>query len=66
MGLTWRSWWDGGNVGGPIATRWEIDHWPTVVVIDHKGVVRDVTPGWPPAKELDALLDKLVDEAGKK
>jgi peroxiredoxin len=65
-GLAWRSWWDGGHVGGPIATRWEIDHWPTVVVIDHKGVVRDVSAGWPPRKELDALLDKLVAEAGKK
>jgi hypothetical protein len=65
-GLAWRAWWDGGDVGGPIATRWEIDHWPTVIVIDHKGVVRDITPGWPDAKELDALLDKLVAEARKK
>lgn len=65
-GMAWRSWWDGGDVGGPIATRWDIDHWPTVIVIDHKGVVRDITLGWPPAKELDATLDKLVAEARKK
>ena len=38
--VTWRSWWDGGNTSGPIATRWNVRSWPTVYVLDHKGVIR--------------------------
>jgi hypothetical protein len=37
--ITWRSWWDGGEQG-PIATRWNASAWPTVYVIDAKGVIR--------------------------
>lgn len=63
--LTWRTWWDGGNVGGPIATRWEVDHWPTLFLIDHKGIVRHISLGWPERKAADELIDKLVAEAVK-
>jgi thiol-disulfide isomerase/thioredoxin len=38
-GMTWRSWWDRGT-GGSIAHRWAVEGWPTVFVLDHKGVVR--------------------------
>jgi len=38
--MSWRSWWDGGNTQGPIATRWGVRSWPTIYVLDHKGVVR--------------------------
>ena len=38
--LSWRSWWDGGNTRGPIATKWGISGWPTIYVVDHKGVIR--------------------------
>jgi hypothetical protein len=64
--LSWRSWWDGGGVGGPIATRWEIDLWPSVVLIDHKGVVRAFYSGWPERKVLDAEIDKWVKAAEAK
>ena len=58
-GLEWRSWWDGGGVGGPIATRWRITRWPTVYVIDAKGVIRymDVR-----GTELDRAVDTLLAE----
>ena len=58
-GLDWRSWWDGGGVGGPIATRWKINRWPTVYVIDAKGVIRykDVR-----GDELDRAVDALLAE----
>jgi len=57
--LEWRSWWDGGGVGGPIATRWKITRWPTVYVIDAKGVIRymDVR-----GAELDRAVDTLLAE----
>jgi len=38
--MTWRSWWDGGTTDGPIATRWNVNSWPTTYVLDPKGVVR--------------------------
>ncbi len=38
--LTWRSWWDGGNTAGPIASKWNVRSWPTIYVLDEKGVIR--------------------------
>jgi hypothetical protein len=38
--INWRSWWDGGTTQGPIARRWSIQGWPTLYVIDHKGIIR--------------------------
>jgi hypothetical protein len=38
--MTWRSWWDGGDTSGPIATKWNVSGWPTLYLIDHKGVIR--------------------------
>jgi hypothetical protein len=39
-GITWRSFWNGG-AQGPITVRWGLRHWPTVYLIDAKGVIRD-------------------------
>jgi thiol-disulfide isomerase/thioredoxin/tetratricopeptide (TPR) repeat protein len=39
-GLTWRSWYDGGSEGGRIQRQWQIDSFPTVFVLDRKGVIR--------------------------
>jgi RNA polymerase sigma factor (sigma-70 family) len=36
---TWRCWFDGGK-DGPIARRWDVHHWPTVFVLDAKGLIR--------------------------
>lgn len=38
--ITWRSFWDGGNTGGPIASTWNVHAWPTTYVLDHEGVIR--------------------------
>jgi hypothetical protein len=56
--LTWPSFFDGGGTSGPIATRWGVRGWPTVYVIDHKGVIRSADRG-----DLDAVVAKLVAEA---
>src|SRR4051812_38612183 len=58
--LTWRSWWDNGSHRGPIASSWNVHAWPTIFVIDHKGVIRfkDVEN-----KALDDAIDQLVKEA---
>lgn len=63
-GLTWPSWFDGGT-GGPIATRWDVDQWPSVVLIDAKGVIRHLWAGWPEEKELDKAIADLLAKAEK-
>lgn len=39
-GITWRSWWDGGDTGSPISTTWAIKSWPAIFVLDHHGIIR--------------------------
>ena len=58
--ITWRSFWDGGSTEGPIATTWNVDGWPTVHVIDAKGIIRYK---WVQGDELDKALKKLLEEA---
>jgi peroxiredoxin len=36
--ITWRSWFDGA-CDGPIATTWNVNSWPTIFVLDEKGVI---------------------------
>jgi thiol-disulfide isomerase/thioredoxin len=45
MEITWAACWDGED--GPIATRWNVQHYPTIYLIDQKGDLRgvDVPPG---------------------
>ncbi|HED65749.1 MAG TPA: TlpA family protein disulfide reductase [Planctomycetes bacterium] len=57
-GISWRSFFDGGGTGGPIATRWNVSGWPTIYLIDHEGVIRSK------GHALDEeLLRRLVAEA---
>jgi hypothetical protein len=63
--MTWRSWWDGGSTEGPIATQWNIRGWPTMYLLDHKGVIRHKWVGSPGDKVLDEEIEKLVAEAEK-
>ena len=37
--ITWRNVVD-GDTRGPIATKWNIQGWPTIFVLDSKGVIR--------------------------
>ena len=37
--ITWRQAID-GDTSGPLATKWNVHGWPTIFVIDHKGVIR--------------------------
>jgi hypothetical protein len=62
--ITWRSFWNGPEgTGGPISSEWNIRAWPTLFVIDHKGVIRHRFVGSPGEKALDAAIDRLVEEA---
>jgi len=60
--LTWRSFWNGGSTGGPISSAWGVTGWPTLFLIDHKGVIRKKWLGAPPAGTLDKAVDELLTE----
>ena len=55
--MSWPSWWDGG-FRGAIQTAYDVDHWPTVYVLDSEGVIRyfDVR-----GKDLDRAVDALLE-----
>jgi hypothetical protein len=59
--LAWRNWFD---EHGRIAHAWKVKMFPTLLVIDHKGVIRRHYEG-NPGPELDAVLEQLVREAEK-
>ena len=58
-GISWRSFFDGGGTGGPIASKWNVSGWPTIYVIDAEGRFRfkDVR-----GDELDAAIEELMGE----
>jgi len=59
--LTWRSFWNGnGGTSGPISSAWQVRGWPTLYVIDDRGVIRHKFQGGGP--QVEAGLDKAVEE----
>ncbi len=58
--ITWRSFWDGGNFRGPIATAWNVRNWPVIYVLDHKGTIRyKGVRGEAMANAVDTLLAEM-------
>ncbi|NOT31766.1 MAG: TlpA family protein disulfide reductase [Planctomycetes bacterium] len=57
--ITWRQAID-GDTSGPLATKWNVNGWPTIYVLDAKGVIRfrDVRDA-----EMEKAVLALVDEA---
>ena len=58
QGIAWRSSFQGGT-RGPLCRAWGVTQFPTIFVLDAKGVVRyiDVTGG-----DLDRAVDQLLAE----
>lgn len=58
QGITWRQVVEGGT-SGPLATKWNISGWPSIFILDHKGVIRfrDLR-----GKEMEDAIVKLLDE----
>jgi hypothetical protein len=42
--ITWRSWWDGGSTGGPIASEWNVHGWPTLYLVDYTRALSPIKP----------------------
>jgi hypothetical protein len=60
--ITWRSCAD---EPGSFARQWEAQTFPTIVLIDHRGVIRQRYAGAPPGDTLDRAIEELVREAEK-
>jgi hypothetical protein len=60
--ITWRSWWDGGDTNGPIARAWNVSGWPTIYILDHKGIIRFKGPR---GEAMDKAVDQLLAEMEK-
>ena len=59
--ITWRSFYD-KSTGGPICRAWSVSGFPTLYVIDHKGVIREATHD---GDEMEKMVDKLLAEMEK-
>ena len=55
--ITWRSFWDGGSTGGPIARQYQVRGWPTIYIIDHMGIIRYKDVRGP---AMDRAVEELV------
>jgi hypothetical protein len=64
--LTWRSFWNGpGGTNGPITRQYGIQFFPTIYVLDHKGVIRyEGVQGKKMDEAVDTLLAELKGEGG--
>lgn len=61
--ITWRSFWNGPDgTRGPISTKWNVSGWPTIYVIDSKGIIRAKNQR---GADLDKTIIKLLGEMGE-
>ena len=63
--VTWRSFQNQRKGTKAIADEWNVQGWPTLYLIDHKGVIRKKWLGSPGNEVLDKEVEKLVDTATK-
>ena len=60
--LSWRSFWNGPEgPHGPISTRWNVESWPVIYILDAKGVIRYKNIR---GAEMDRAIETLLRELG--
>jgi thiol-disulfide isomerase/thioredoxin len=57
--ISWPSFRNGGS-RGPLSDRWHVSVWPTLYLVDHRGVIRRRFVGFPDEKGLGDLVEALV------
>jgi peroxiredoxin len=58
--FNWRNWWDGDKSAGERITKaWQVDGFPTIYVLDAKGIIRYKDKR---GEELEEAVDKLLAE----
>ena len=61
--ITWRSFWNGEDgTSGPISTKWCVEGWPTIYVLDADGVIRYQNVRGPSMNE---AIETLMAEMGE-
>src|SRR5215510_6471065 len=58
--VTWRSFDDGDPGSGPICKAWNIESFPSIFVLDHEGVIRQMDVR---GEELETAVKDLVAKA---
>lgn len=58
--LTWRSFQNQKGKDGVISEMWAIQGWPTLFILDHKGVIRFKGHGG----DIDSVIEELLGEMG--
>src|SRR5437016_1728439 len=62
--VTWRSFRNAQKESKTtISDEWKVQGWPTLYLIDHKGMIRKKWVGSPGNEVLDKAIDKLIAEA---
>ena len=60
--ITWRSFWNGPQgTRGPISRAWNVSSWPTIYVLDAKGIIRAKGSR---GEALDKIIDEMLAEMG--
>lgn len=59
--ITWRQALD-GTTSGPIAKQWNVRGWPTIYILDDKGVIRFKNAR---GQKMDEAVEKLLAEMAK-
>jgi hypothetical protein len=57
--ISWRSFWNGGSTSGPISSKWNVRGWPTIYILDEKGVIRFKNAR---GKAMDDAIETLLAE----
>jgi serine/threonine protein kinase/thiol-disulfide isomerase/thioredoxin len=65
--LNWRSWWNSGRTGEQLTAQWQIGGYPTIYVLDPRGVIRykQVGVSNESLEKLDKTVEQLLQETGK-
>jgi hypothetical protein len=61
--VNWRSFKNQLPQGDTISKNWQVRGWPTLFLIDHRGVIRHKWVGKPDDATLEELIDSLIREA---
>jgi hypothetical protein len=61
--ITWRSFWNGGGIAGPISTAWNVQIWPTLYLVDAQGVIRHKYLKSPGVEVLYEAIEALLKDS---
>ncbi len=65
-GLSWRHAMLGSTNKAEIPTKWNVQGYPTLYLVDAKGVIRKYWLGGPEPEEMNKEIDALIAEANAK